>query len=153
MALSTLGQIGSERAQQAILNATRSGSREERIAAISGLAQIDDAQATRQLASLMRDPDLDVARAAIASSYNGGPEVDQALLQIVNDPSASEELKASAAGQLRVRGTDLDDRTEQVVTKLAGPGSEFGGYGYGGYGYRGYSPYEPPISYDGPYDE
>jgi HEAT repeat protein len=135
MALSTLGQIGSERAQQAILNATRSGSPEERIAAISGLAQIDDAQASRQLASLMRDSNIDVARTAIASSYNGGPEVDQTLTQILNDPSAQDDLKTAAASQLRVRGTDLDDRTEQLVTKLAGPASGYGGYGYGNYRY------------------
>ena len=34
------------------------------------------------------------------------------------------------------RGTDLDERTEQLVTKLAGPAGQYGGYGYGKY-YRG----------------
>ena len=131
MALSTLGQIGSERAQQAVMNATRSGTPEERIAAIGGLAQMDDAQASRQLASLMRDSNVDVARAAISSSYNGGPEVDQTLTQIINDASATEELRQAAAGQLRVRGADLDANTEQLVTKLAGPA--YGGEGYGNY--------------------
>ena len=131
MALSTLGQIGSERAQQAVMNATRSGTPEERIAAIGGLAQMDDAQASRQLASLMRDSNVDVARAAISSSYNGGPEVDQTLTQIINDASATEELRQAAAGQLRVRGADLDANTEQLVTKLAGPA--YGGKNYGNY--------------------
>jgi HEAT repeat protein len=135
-ALQTLGQIGSDRAQQAILNATQSGKSEERVAAIQGLASMDDARASQQLARLMRDSDPEVARAAIQSSYNGGAEVDQSLTQILNDPNAKDELKAAAASQLRSRGTDLDERTEQLVTKLAGPAGEYGGYGYGGgYGY------------------
>ena len=54
-------------------------------------------------------------------------------LWILNDASANEELKAAAAGQLRVRGAELDARTEQLVTKLAGPA--YGGEGYGGYRY------------------
>ena len=41
-ALVTLGQIGSERAQPAILDATRYGKTEDRVAAISGLANMDD---------------------------------------------------------------------------------------------------------------
>jgi hypothetical protein len=91
---------------------------------------MDDARASQQLASLMHDSDPTVAQAAISSSYNGGPEVDSALEQIVNDPNAAANLKAAAAGQLRARGTDLDDATEAAVTKLAGAA---GGYGYGGY--------------------
>jgi HEAT repeat protein len=135
MALSSLGQIGSDRAQQAILDATRNGKPEDRIAAISGLAGMDDARASQQLANLMRDSDPTVAQAAIANAYNGGPEVDQTLTQIVTDPNAAANLKAAAASQLRQRGTDLDDATEAIVTKLAGAG--YGGYGYGGYYPRG----------------
>jgi HEAT repeat protein len=135
-ALSTLSQIGNDRAQQAILGATQSGKSEDRIAAIQGLASMDDAKASQQLARLMRDSDPEVARAAINSSYNGGAEVDQSLTQILSDPNAKDDLKASAAVQLRSRGTDLDERTEQLVTKLAGPAGQYGGYGYGGY-YRG----------------
>ncbi|HEY5921069.1 MAG TPA: hypothetical protein VIV11_05330, partial [Kofleriaceae bacterium] len=63
---------------------------------------------------------------------------DTSLTQLINDPSVSDELKATAAGQLRVRGTDLDARTEQLVTKLAGPAGGYGGYGYGGYYPRHY---------------
>ena len=70
---------------------------------------MDDARASQQLARLMRDSDPDVARAAIQSSYNGGPEVDHAHADL-NDPSAKDDLKAVAASQLRARGTDLDER-------------------------------------------
>jgi hypothetical protein len=80
----------------------------------------------------MRDPDVSVAQTAIGSSYNGGPEVDRALTGIVNDPNANPELRATAAGQLRNRGAELDAATEQVVTKLAGPAAAYGGMSYGG---------------------
>jgi hypothetical protein len=78
----------------------------------------------------MRDPDPQVAQTAVYSSYNGGPEVDTALQQIMNDPSTNEQMKMAAAGQLRTRGTDLDDAMEKKVTALVG---QTGGYGYGGY--------------------
>jgi HEAT repeat protein len=133
MALQTLGQVGGERAQNAIINATQSGKTEERVAAIQGLASMDDQRASQQVARLMRDSDPEVARAAIYASYNGGAEVDQSLTSIVNDANAKEDLKAAAASQLRSRGTDLDERTEQLVTKLAGAAGGYGGYGYGGY--------------------
>ncbi|MBA3821368.1 MAG: HEAT repeat domain-containing protein, partial [Deltaproteobacteria bacterium] len=137
-ALQTLGQLGSEKAQLAIIEASRNGKTEERIAAINGLASMDDVRASQQLATLMRDPDPQVAQTAIQSAYNGGAEVDQALTRIVNDAGATPELKQQAAAQLRGRGSDLDDATEQAVTALAGARQDFGGYGYGGYGYGGY---------------
>src|SRR5439155_22558047 len=130
-ALWSLGQVGSQRAQQAILDAARTGKTEERIAAISGLVQMDDARASQQLAQLMRDSDLQVAQSAIGSSYNGGPEVDTTLSQIVNDPSTDANLRAMAANQLRARGSELDATTEAAVIKLAGPQEQYGGGGYG----------------------
>jgi HEAT repeat protein len=137
-ALSTLSQIGGDRAQQAILNATQSGKSEDRIAAIQGLASMDDAKASEQLATLIRDRDPDVARAAIVSSYNAGSEVDRALTQMIDDPSVSDELKSHAATQLRSRGVDLDDRTEQVVARLVGSEEAYGGDGYGGVMHYGF---------------
>ena len=83
----------------------------------------------------MRDTDPTVAQAAIANAYNGGPEVDQTLTQLVNDPSTAENLKAAAASQLRQRGTDLDRRTEaRSPSSRARPTAADG---YGGYYPRG----------------
>jgi HEAT repeat protein len=130
-ALSTLGQVGSERAQQAIFEATRSGSADDRVAAISSLSSFDDPKAGAQLAQLMRDPDPTVAQAAIGSSYNAGPEVDATLIGIVNNPGTPAEVRATAAGQLRNRSTQLDPTTERVVTELAGPAGGYGGDTYG----------------------
>ena len=130
-ALQTLGQVGSEKAQQAIIDATRSGKTEERVAAISGLSNMDDPRASQQLANLMRDADPVVAQQAVHASYNGGPEVDQALIALVNDPGTKPELRATAAGQLRGRGAELDPATDKKVTELAGSRDAYGGYGYG----------------------
>src|SRR5206468_7108232 len=74
------------------------------ISAISGLSSIDDAKASQQLASMMRDPDVSVAQTAISSSYNGGPEVDTTLSQIVNDPNAAEIGRASCRERVEVGG-------------------------------------------------
>jgi HEAT repeat protein len=135
-ALQTLGQVGSERAQLAILDATRSGSVDDRVAAIGGLSGSDDVRAAQQLASLMRDPEPRIALQAIQSSYNAGPEVDRVLVQIVNDPQAKVELRHSAAHQLRNRGSELDDVTEQRISEISGPA--YGGHGYGGVRYVDY---------------
>ncbi len=131
-ALTTLGQVGSERAQQAIIEASNSGKSEDKIAAISGLASMDDPRAGQQLAKLMRDQDPLVQQTAISNAYNGGPEVDQTLIGILNDPSTKDEIRNVVALQLRGRGTELDDAAEAQVTKLAGPRGAYGGYGYGG---------------------
>ena len=132
IAISTLGQVGSPRAQQAIIDTAGSGKPDEKMAAIPALATIDDPRAGQTLARLMRDPDPGVAAVAIASGYNGGAEVDQTLISIVNDPAVADDLKIAAAGQLRARLTDLDEATDQVVTKMAGSAAIYGGYGYGG---------------------
>jgi len=132
-ALASLGQVGSEVAQRAILDAAHSSKSEDKIAALRGLMSMDDARASQEIAQLVRDSDPAVAQVAINSSYNGGTEVDQALVAVVNDARASEALRIAAANQLRGRGATLDDATEQAVTKMAGPPEAYGGYGYGGY--------------------
>lgn len=128
-ALSALGQIGDERAQAVLVDAARSGKSEDRVQAISSLGMIDDPRVSAQIAAMMRDPDPQVASAAISSSYNGGPEVDATLSQIVVDPSANEQMKMIAAMQLRNRNTDMDPSTQAVVEKLTS--EMYGGATYG----------------------
>ena len=120
-ALSNLGTLGSERAQQAIFEATRSPRSEDRVAAISGLSSItDDPRASAQLATLIRDPDLEVAETAISVSYSGGPEVDQALVAMINDPAANATLRAAAARRMYYRASELDPATRQSIAALLG---------------------------------
>lgn len=112
-----------------IFDAARSGNPGDRIAAIEGLASLEDPRATAQLAQLIHDPDPEVVRAAIVAAEHGGAEADRALTAIVNDPAATAELKTTAATQLRNRGAMLDDTTDRNVTGMLGP--EYGGMSYG----------------------
>jgi hypothetical protein len=114
-----------------LLGVSQSGQSEDRVAAVSGLTTLDSPAASAQLTRLMRDPDVDVAQAAIGAAASAGPEADQVLAAILDDASASPQLKSSAAGQLRSRGNRLDASTEAKVTQLVGPASESAGYGGG----------------------
>jgi HEAT repeat protein len=133
-ALQSLGQIGGDKANQALIDATKNGKPEDRVTAVQSLASKDDDRTSKVLADLIRDRDPQVALAAVNSSYNGGDEVDQSLIALMNAPSTSQDLRTSAANQLRSRGTDLDEKTEKAVKDIAGPPQMYGGYGYGGYG-------------------
>jgi HEAT repeat protein len=119
-ALATLGQVGSDRAQQAIFDAARSATPEDRVAAINALTTLDDERATAQLAQLMRDPDLNVAEAAMRSIDGGGPEIDRTLAAIMNDPGKNIDLRRYAARQLRRHGAELDPVTAQSANQLLG---------------------------------
>jgi HEAT repeat protein len=130
-AMSALGQIGTERATQTLIEGTRRGSSEDRIAALTGLAMVRDPKSSKVIADLIYDPDEMVAQTAIGASYNAGPDVDAALVRMLNNASASQSLRLAAANQLRSRSTDLDEATEKRVTELAGPSEMYGGYGYG----------------------
>jgi HEAT repeat protein len=126
-ALSALGQVGSGKAVDAVLSATGAGKPEDRSAAVYALAQLDDPRAETAMARLMRDPDEAVAQAAIGASYNGGAEVDRALIGLVGDGGASASLRAQAAQQLRSRGAAIDDATRKQVEALVGPETADGG--------------------------
>ena len=129
MALSSLGQIGSERAQQAILDATRTASPRSASPRSAASHSMDDARASQQLARLMRDADPTVAQTAINSSYNGGPEVDQRSRR--SSTTGSAPAPRQPRRQLRHRGTDLDDAPSS--RHQARRPRRYGGYGYGGY--------------------
>ena len=79
----------------------------------------------------MRDSDETVAQSAISAAYQGGEEVDTALIRLVQDSSVAESLRVAAANQLRNRAPDLDEATEKRVTELTGGAGMYGGYGYG----------------------
>ena len=92
-----------------IIDAPRSGKPEERIAAISGLATMDDPRASQQLANLMRDPDLTSRRP------RSPPRTTVARRSTRRSRRSSTTRRhrpeSLAASQLRTRGTDLDDAT------------------------------------------
>jgi HEAT repeat protein len=136
-AVSALGSMGSGKAIDALIDVSRSGSVEDKQAAASALASAGDAKAETALAGLIRDKDESVAQSAIYASYNGGEEVDKAMLDVLRDTGASQSIKYAAASQLRSRGTDMDATTQATVDKLLGPDAGYGGYAYGGSYNRG----------------
>jgi HEAT repeat protein len=114
-AMQLLSRDGSQRAQDAILAAAHEGSSSDRAAAVGAFDQLDDPRASQQLPQLISDSDPSVAMAAIESADNAGPEVDPALVRIVEDGNASQDLRRSAAMMLLRRGTELDATAQGVV--------------------------------------
>ena len=98
---------------------------------------VEDDDAMRDLlAEELRD-----AGHRVLSAPGGSLGLDVARAEpvdlVVTDPSATQEMKALAASQLRSRSVDLDERTEQAVVKLVGsPEDGTGGAGYGGVAYH-----------------
>lgn len=132
-ALSALGQTGSARAVEALVSASSSGDAGQRLAAVSSLGAVDDPRASQALSRLIEDGDEQIASAAIWAAYNGGEDVDRALLRVFGSSSVSDGVKMAAAQQIRSRGLDTDEHTKTQLDQLLGDG----GYGYGGYGYGG----------------
>lgn len=132
-AMTALAQIGTEKATQTLIDSARQGSAENRVAALSGLSMLNDSKATKAIVEMMHDKDETVAQTAISSTYNGGAEIDTALISLINNGAVSEALRLAAANQLRNRNADLDEATEKRVTALAGSANMYGGYSYGGY--------------------
>jgi HEAT repeat protein len=141
--MSSLGQIGSREAVDAILSTARSSDPTDRQAALSALGYVDDARAQQTIAELIKDKDESVAQAAIYASYNGGDEVDSALVAVAFDGARAEYLRTAAMYQLRERGVDLTPDQEKTMTDMIGEEPVYGGYGYGaGYYGEGFEGYE-----------
>ncbi len=123
-ALQTLAMVGSERSEQLILEAGRSPKADTRLAAVNPLVMLDDAHALAVLARLVRDGDSRVAEAAIRTVQSGGPEIEAALADLVDDGRADAGLRTSAAHQLRQLRAKLGRVTEANVAKLLKVGDE-----------------------------
>lgn len=123
-ALQTLAMVGSERAEQVILEAGRSPKADTRLAAVNPLVMLDDAHSLAVLARLVRDSDSRVSEAAIRTVQSGGPEIEAALADLVDDGRADVALRTSAAHQLRQLRAKLGRVTEANVSKLLKVGDE-----------------------------
>lgn len=135
-ALSTLGAIGSREAVDSLLATATSAGKDDRVAAINGLAAVDDPRAMASMARLIEDGDPEVAAAAIYAAGNGGDEVDQALVRTFAAAADGDPRRYAAATQLRQRGVAVDDATAKALDLLMGPA--YGGGSYGGYGGQNY---------------
>ena len=117
-AMQMLGQDSSQRAQDAVLDAARTGSSEQRAAAVAAFDSLDDPRASQQLPQLMTDSDPAVAQAAIDASYSAGPSVDAELVRITEDANANSTLRIHAAQMLQRRSTELDPTASAAVADV-----------------------------------
>ncbi|MCA9674106.1 MAG: HEAT repeat domain-containing protein, partial [Myxococcales bacterium] len=116
------------------------GDASDRAAAARMLPQLDDPRAEDAQLRLLRDPDDQVAQAAIDAAYDGGGAVVGALGRIVQDDTVSAQRRRAAAFQLRNLGAALDAATTGAVEALVGPVD--GGAGTAPYLYESFGPWD-----------
>jgi HEAT repeat protein len=102
-AVRALGQTGTAQARDIVVNLSRSGDVEDRRAAVGTLRRFDDANATRRLTELLRDPDPSVAYGAIDAAADR-PEAMAAIRSLVADANVPFSTRREAAQSLSYRG-------------------------------------------------
>lgn len=101
----TLGSLASPKARDLLINMSRSADTDDRIAAVSSLRRYDDADATRRLTELMRDPNGSISYTAIDALADRS-DAQPAIRAYLNDPSISRDLRRQAAQIMTYRGYD-----------------------------------------------
>ena len=99
-----LGQRGDKAALPLLLEMAKKGEKDVRLEAIQSVGEIGDASAVPVLVELMQDKNDAIARAAATVVANlPGPEVDAAIVKILESPDPALRLKMlEIAGQRRV---------------------------------------------------
>jgi HEAT repeat protein len=98
-----LGQIATPKARELLIGMTRSADAEDRQAAVSSLRRFDDADSTRRLGELVRDPSYNVSYAAM-DAIADRPEALPALRGYMTDGSVAYDQRRQAAQVLSYRG-------------------------------------------------
>ena len=132
-----LGQRGDKAALPLLLEMAKKGEKDVRLEAIQAVGEIGDASAVPVLLELMQDKNGAIGRAAAAVvAALPGPEVDAAIVQILESPEPALRLKMLAiAGQRRVAGAlpallkTMSDRDVAVRTAAAKSYVEVAGAG------------------------
>lgn len=98
-----LGQLGTSQARDHLITMTRSQDGDDRAAAVASLRRYEDADSARRLGELVRDPNPNVAYAAIDAVADRRDAV-ATLRGFLADTGAAYELRRQAALQLSYRG-------------------------------------------------
>ena len=101
-----LGQRGDKAALPLLLEMAKKGEKDVRLEAIQSVGEIGDASAVPVLVDLMQDKNDAIGRAAATVVANlPGPEVDAAIVKILESPEPALRLKMlEIAGQRRIAG-------------------------------------------------
>ncbi|MCP4447257.1 MAG: HEAT repeat domain-containing protein [Myxococcales bacterium] len=103
-AVYALGNLGSEDAGQRLLTLAQEGETSMRQAAISALGNSGDPRASGVIAEALLSGESSLAQTAIYSAHYGGPEVDEALLTLIDNGDSELFLRQQAANVLIDRG-------------------------------------------------
>ena len=122
-----LGQRGDKAALPRLLEMAKKGEKDVRLEAIQSVGEIGDASAVPVLVDLMQDKNDAIGRAAATVVANlPGPEVDAAIVKILESPEPALRLKMlEIAGQRRVAGAmpallrTMSDRDASIRTAAA----------------------------------
>ncbi len=111
-AVRALGNAGTQQARDIVVNLSRSGDVEDRRAAVGTMRRFEDANTTRRLTELLRDPDPNVAYGAMDASIDRA-EALPAIKALIGDPNAPFYVRREAAQSLSYRG--ISDPTIEAV--------------------------------------
>jgi HEAT repeat protein len=132
-----LGQRGDKAALPLLLEMANNGEKDGRLEAIQSVGEIGDASAVPVLVVLMQDKNDAISRAAATVVANlPGPEVDAAIVKILESPVPALRLKMiEMAGQRRVASAmpallrTMSDRDVSIRTAAAKSYAELAGAG------------------------
>jgi HEAT repeat protein len=103
-----LGQRGDKAAVPLLLTMAKSGEKDVRLEAVQSLAEIGDTSAMPILVELMKDKDEQIGRAAAAAMVGlPGPEVDSAIVKILESRDPALKLKMIETARLRRAGSAM----------------------------------------------
>ena len=109
-AVYALGSLGSKEAGERLVELASSGEVATRQTAISALGNSGDPRAGGIIAEAIASGESSLVQTAIYSAHNAGPEVDEALLTLAENPDAEMYLRQQAANTVMNRGGVDEDR-------------------------------------------
>ncbi len=118
-AVYALANQGGTKAADRLLELASTGDAQVRATAISALGNSGDARAGKVIADAIGSGDTSLAQSAIYSARSGGPEVDEALLALIDNSEGELFLRQQAANVLLDRG-GVDPSRREELKKLSG---------------------------------
>ncbi len=121
-AVYALANQGGTKAADRLLELASTGDAQVRATAISALGNSGDARAGKVIADAIGSGNTSLAQSAIYSARSGGPEVDEALLALIDNSEGELFLRQQAANVLLDRG-GVDPSRREELKKLSGQSS------------------------------
>jgi HEAT repeat protein len=122
VALTTLAQHAPARATGFVDRALRSDDPRTRTQALEIASSLDAATARRVALTAIKDPDESVVSAAVSRlAEMGGPEAQNALIDVLSNARSSDDVKREAADALQEMGGEAARRWSGLIDKYKTP--------------------------------